>query len=103
MRTYIRFLGSGALTVVGLGATIIVQGGWQAVAAGFAIFQGMVFALTFIELRQAADRSRPGRPSWALGEGSPVGVPDSIPLPPQGAPSRQRDDVRSRPAAGATT
>jgi hypothetical protein len=81
MRTYIRFLGSGALTLVGLGATILVQGGWQAAAAGFAILQGLVFALTVIGMRVGAERPRSRRPDWAMGEGTPrtVQATDSEP------------------------
>ena len=68
-RTYITFLGAGALTLIGLGATVIVQGGWEAVAAAFAILQGLVFVSTFIALRVAAERPRSGRPGWAVARG----------------------------------
>jgi hypothetical protein len=98
MRTYIRILGSGALTVVGLGATIIVHGGWQAAAAGFAISQGVVFALTFLELRQASDRPRPGRPAWALGEGRPLGVSATTVAEPARAPVPGERAERPAPA-----
>ena len=88
MRTYIRFLGSGALTLIGLGATIVVQGGWQAAAAGFGILAGSVFALSFIALRAGADRRRPGRPDWALAGGEPLGVPAATEAQPAGADVR---------------
>ena len=74
MRTYIRLLGSGALTLIGLGATLLVQGGWQAAAAAFAIFQGGVFALSFISLRVAAERPRSRRPGWAVAGSEPRGA-----------------------------
>ena len=73
--TYITFLASGALTLIGFGATLVVQGGWQAVAAAFAILQGLVFASTFIALRVAAERPRSRRPGWALAGGSRQAVP----------------------------
>jgi hypothetical protein len=65
MRTYIRLLGSGASVLIGLGATMIVQGGWQAVAAAFAIFGGLVFAMTFISLGVRAERPPARRTSSA--------------------------------------
>lgn len=65
-RTYIGFLGSGALTLLGLGATIVLHGGWEAAGAGFAMLQGIVFALTFIALRVAADGPQSRRPEWGV-------------------------------------
>jgi hypothetical protein len=65
MRAYRRFMSFGVLALIGLGATLIVQGGWQAVAAGFAIFNGGGFALTFVALGMAGERPRSRRPSWA--------------------------------------
>jgi hypothetical protein len=55
----------GALTLVGMAATIVVQGGWQAAAAAFAIFNGVGFALTFAAIRAASERPQPRRPSWS--------------------------------------
>lgn len=74
MRTYIRLLGSGASVLIGLGATMIVQGGWQAVVAAFAIFGGLVFAMSFISLGVRAERPRSRRPGWAVGGSEPRGV-----------------------------
>jgi hypothetical protein len=74
-RTYITFLGSGALTLIGFGATILLQGGWQAAVAAFAIFQGIVFASSFGILRAAAEHPRPRRPDWAVADGRPQAVP----------------------------
>lgn len=65
MRAYRRLTIFGALTLVGVGATILVQGGWQAVSAAFAIFNGGGFALTFVALRAASERPRSRRPSWS--------------------------------------
>lgn len=97
MRTYIRFLGSGALTLIGLGATIVVQGGWQAAAAGFGILAGTVCALSFIVLRASMDRPQPGRPDWALGGGEPRGVPAATEVQPAGANVRgERAERASR-------
>jgi hypothetical protein len=77
MRTYERLLGSGALTLIGLGATLLVQGGWQAIAAGFAIFSSIVFAVSLISLRVAAERPRSSRPGWAVADSEPRGVRSS--------------------------
>jgi hypothetical protein len=71
MRTYIRLLGSGALTLIAVGVTLVVQGGPQAIAAAFAIFQGIVFVTTFLTLRVAADRSRSRHPGWAVDGSEP--------------------------------
>ena len=38
MRVYRLLSNLGALTLIGLAATMLVQVGWQAVAAGFATF-----------------------------------------------------------------
>jgi hypothetical protein len=77
MRAYERLLGSGALTLVGLGATLLVQGGWQAVAAGFAIFSAIVFAESFISLCVAAERPRSRRAGWAVADSEPRGLRSS--------------------------
>jgi hypothetical protein len=55
----------GALVLIGMATTIIVQGGWQAIAAAFAIFNGAGFALTFAALQAAGERPRSRRPAWA--------------------------------------
>jgi hypothetical protein len=65
MRAYRRLMIFGALTLIGLAATIIVQGGWQAAAAAFAIANGGGFALTFVALCAASERPRSRHPSWA--------------------------------------
>jgi hypothetical protein len=65
MRAYRRLMIFGALTLIGLAATIIVQGGWQAAAAALAIAGGGGFALTFVALRAASERPRSRHPSWA--------------------------------------
>ena len=74
-RTYLTFLGSGALTLIGFGATILVQGGWQAAAAAFAIFQGLVFTSCFGFLRAASERPGSRRPAWATADRAPQAVP----------------------------
>jgi hypothetical protein len=93
MRTYSLFLFStlGALTLIGLAATMLVQGGWQAVAAGFAVFNGVGFALTFAGIRAVSDR-----PRRVSVESAPLTTPaSSAPAP---APTRH-----ARPAASATS
>jgi hypothetical protein len=77
MPTYARLLGSGALTLIGLGATLLVQGGWQAIAAAVAIFSGIVFAASLISLRVAAERPRSRRPAWAVADSEPRGIRSS--------------------------
>jgi hypothetical protein len=49
-----------ALTVVGSVATLLVHGGWEAVAAGLAVFAGVGFAVTFAVIGASGERSRPG-------------------------------------------
>jgi hypothetical protein len=85
----------GALTLAGMAATLIVQGGWQAIAAAFAIAAGGGFALTFMALRASSERpervvaAKPGPPPSA------VPVPDTArpatsgrrPLAPRAAPT----------------
>lgn len=92
MRRSIWLLGSGALTLVGLGATLIVQGGWQAVAAAFAILQGLVFASSLIALQMAAEHPRARRPSWAVAGGAPRAEPAATEA------ERLRADVRVKRA-----
>jgi hypothetical protein len=93
MRAYTLFLTLGALTLIGLAATMLVQGGWQAVAAGFATFNGVGFALTFAVIRAMSDR-----PRRVSVEPAPLTAPAaSAPAP---APSRPG---YARPAARATS
>jgi hypothetical protein len=93
-------------------ATVIVHGGWQAVAAALAIFSGGAFVLTLAAIRAAAERPRSSRPSWAVAEEgrpvhlSPAGLPPArkvaAPDPgaaPPAAPVRRPLAVRQqRPA-----
>ena len=93
MRAYTLFSTLGVLTLIGLAATMLVQGGWQAVAAGFAIFTGVGFALTFVVIRTVSDRPR--RVSF---ESAPLTTPVASARPP--VPSRP---PRTRPAATTAT
>jgi hypothetical protein len=65
MRAYRRLLIFGVLTLSWMAATIIVQGGWQAASAAFAIAAGGGFALTFASIGVASERPRSRHPSWA--------------------------------------
>jgi hypothetical protein len=65
MRAFKQSLTLGTLTLMGMAATIIVRGGWQAAAAAFAIACGGGFALTFAALGAASERPRSHRPGWA--------------------------------------
>ena len=47
LRAYRLLLVFGGLTLIGSAATLLMQGGWQSAAAGFAIVNGVGFALTF--------------------------------------------------------
>lgn len=82
----------GALTLAGLGATLIVQGGWQAAAAAFAILDGVGFALTFAVLG-----ARSERPLELAAEAAPrhVAVPEPEVSQPQ--PSDRRPLPTTRP------
>jgi len=95
MRTYIRFLGSGALTLAGILGTIVLHGGWQSAAAGFATILGTVCALNVALLVAASERPPRSRPDWALPGAEPRRVPATPPAQATGA--RQRRE-RAEPA-----
>ena len=63
--TYHTLVGSAGLTPAAVGAALLANGGWQAVAAAVAIVAGLAFLLSFIRLAAAADRPGPARPAWA--------------------------------------
>jgi predicted lipid-binding transport protein (Tim44 family) len=63
--TFHRFLGGGALMLGALAAVLLVNGGWQAVAAALSVLGGLVFVFSFISLASASERPRPSRPAWA--------------------------------------
>jgi hypothetical protein len=87
----------GALTLIGMAATIVVQGGWEAGAAAFAIAGGVGFALTFAALQAVGERPRSRRPAWAH-ETAPEPRRAAVTAP---ATSRQpATSGRSRPAPG---
>jgi hypothetical protein len=71
MRAYRRLLIFGALSLIWMAATIIVQGGWQAASAAFAIAAGVGFALTFATIGAASERPRSRHPSWARASDRP--------------------------------
>jgi hypothetical protein len=95
MRTYIRFLGSGALTLVGILGTIVLQGGWEAAAAGFATILGTVCAVNVALLVAAAERPQRSRPDWALAGAEPRGVPASAPADATRARAREERPERA--------
>jgi hypothetical protein len=107
MRAYKRLMIFGALALIGMAATIVVQGGWQAAAAAFAIFTGGGFTLTFTALRAASERPRSRHPSWAAAadrprhrvaaEPGPRPAPVSTPDTSQAASSGRRP-LAPRPA-----
>jgi hypothetical protein len=63
MRAFRRGVILGALTLIGMAATIIVQGGWQAAAAALAIFAGSGFALVIVRICAASERPRSRHPN----------------------------------------
>jgi hypothetical protein len=71
MASYHRLLAGGAIMLGGLGATMIVHGGWQPAAAAVTILGGTVFLLSFISLAVATDRPRSDRPEWAQARRTP--------------------------------
>jgi hypothetical protein len=80
-RTFHGFLAGGALVLGALLAVILVNGGWQAVAAAVAILGGLVFGLSFIALLTAGETPRPTRPAWAREPEPPRAVPADRPAP----------------------
>jgi hypothetical protein len=65
MRAFIQLSILGALTLIGSAATLLIQGGWQAAAAAFAIFNGAGFTLTFVAIGVASERPGPLHPRLA--------------------------------------
>ena len=86
-RTYHTLVGSAVLVLAAFGAVLVVHGGWQAVAAAVAISAGLVFLLSFLRLRAAADRPRAARPAWA-GEIDRTPPVAAGPAAPETAPER---------------
>ena len=58
IRDYKLLLIFGALTLIGMLATIFVQGGWEAAAVAVAIVGGGGFAVTFVALGVSTERVR---------------------------------------------
>ena len=98
-RTFHSFLGSGALLLGALTAVIVVNGGWQAVAAALAILGGLVFGLSFISLAAAGEKPRPTRPAWARETVRPRAVAPDRPAPAS-APERAPAAPARRPTQG---
>jgi hypothetical protein len=72
MRTYRRFfIVSAALTLIGLGGTILGQGGWQAAAAGLGMLAGIGFVLSVAALAAAGERPRLRYPDWGQAGAKP--------------------------------
>ena len=103
MRAYKRLLIFGALTLIGMATTIIVQGGWQAASAAFAIAAGVGFALTFATIGAASERPRSRHPSWARASDRPRhGIAAEPPARRAAAPASvgsQQATSRRRPLA----
>jgi O-antigen/teichoic acid export membrane protein len=65
MRTFITLLVSAGLTVAGLGAAIVLHGGWESAAAAGALVAAMAFLFSLILALVAGERPTPKRPAWA--------------------------------------
>jgi hypothetical protein len=92
-RIYHTFLGSGAVMVGALAAVLIVNGGWQAIAAALATLAGLGLGLSFISLAAVGERPPATRPAWA--RATPAG-PARRPTP---APAAERRTARPGRAA----
>ena len=92
----------GALTLIGFGATILLQGGWQAAAAGFALLNGAGFVLSFAVLGARSERPRSRRPSWERADRSrgpaAVTAPRHLAAPRPETSQAQPSGRRPRPA-----
>jgi hypothetical protein len=62
MRTYKVFLTSAALTIAAVVAAIVLQGGWEAAAAGAGIAAGLAWLVSLMALLAAGERPRPRGP-----------------------------------------
>jgi hypothetical protein len=82
----------GTLTLIGLGATLLVQGGWQAAAAAFAILNAVGFTLAFAVLG-----ARSERPRGLAAEAAPRHVAAPEPAMSQPQPSDRRPLPATRP------
>jgi hypothetical protein len=94
MRTFRAALVLAPLTLlIGLGAAILVHGGWQAVAAALSIMGGVGCAIAFAAFGAAGERPRQGRPVWA--EPAP---PTRAPKERLGRPMAARERPSAAPA-----
>ncbi len=96
MRAFIQLSIFGALTLIGSAATLLIQGGWQAAAAAFAIFNGVGFALTFLAIGVASERPGPRHPRLAQTPDGPRRVTVE-PAPLHRSEASARPPAPSRP------
>jgi hypothetical protein len=86
----------GALTLLGSAATLLLHGGWQSAAAGFATVNGIGFALTFAVIAAAGERPRPLQPGWTrMADGPRRAAVEPAPPPPVEASARASGPARS--------
>ncbi len=99
MRAFIQLSIFGALTLIGSAATLLIQGGWQAAAMGFAVLNGVGFALTFVAIGVASERPAAAHPSWAqTPDGSRRATVEPAPLHTSAASARPPVPSRARTA-----
>jgi Na+-transporting methylmalonyl-CoA/oxaloacetate decarboxylase gamma subunit len=72
MRTYLTYLVSGALALLAFGATMLVQGGWRAALAAFAVLAGAGSVLSMISLLATGERLASPAPRRAIAQPAPA-------------------------------
>lgn len=106
MGTYVMFPVSGALTLLAFGAMMVVQGGWQAADAAFAMLTGVGFLTTIISLAATGEWLESPAPRLARGRAlarraaATERGPEAAPVPVR---SPQTATLRPRPRAGLST
>ncbi len=110
LRTYRLLLLFGALTLIGSAAMLLVQGGWQSAAAGFAMVNGVGFVLTFAVIGAVSERPRPLQPGWTetadgtrrvAVEPAPLAVEPAPPRPVEASPRASTPARPAHPSAAA--
>lgn len=57
VHAFVRFLVSGAIALAAFGATLDLQGGWQATTMAIAVLAGVVSVTSFFSLRARGERN----------------------------------------------
>jgi hypothetical protein len=107
MRAYLTFLVSGALALIAFVATMLLQGGWQAVLAAFAVLAGAGCLTGLIALLTTGERLASPAPSGAHQRASARPAPAAKDRPeaapePAAPPEPSRPGPRTRPRLPST-